>query len=91
MSIVLKNNALSNLSETLFYGMLDAEHITKIFNKLLSLQITLSYQMQLEITTDIRLSLSLDKIWNRLDLGGVQIVREGGTMPLSRSSFVSLK
>ena len=56
MSIVLKNNGLSNLSNTLFYNILDAEDITGIFNKLLNLQIALSYQMQLEITTDTSLS-----------------------------------
>jgi len=59
MSIVLKNNGLSNLSETSFYNILDAEAITGIFNKLLSLQIVLCYQMQFEITTDTSLSLQV--------------------------------
>jgi hypothetical protein len=63
MSIVLKNNGLSNLSETLFYNILDAEDITGIFNKLLSLQIALSYQMQLKITTNRSLSLQVLLSW----------------------------
>ena len=63
MSIVLKNNGLSNLSKTSFYNILDGEAITWIFNKLLSLQIALSYQMQLEITTDTSLSLQVLLSW----------------------------
>jgi hypothetical protein len=63
MSIVLKNNGLSNLSETLFYNISDAEDITGIFNKLPSFQIALSYQMQLEITTNRSLSLQVLLSW----------------------------
>ncbi len=64
MSIVLKNNGLSNLSETLFYNILDAEDITWIFNKLLNLRIVLSYQIQLEIATDISFLLQVLLLWS---------------------------